>query len=59
MTCVSRTLYLAHGESNGEISGRSRYQNHSKRVVKNMEGRNVGTIGGKRSKQDLTNADDL
>ena len=35
-----------HGNSKGEIRGRSRQENHSKRV-RNMEERKVGTIRGK------------
>ena len=35
--------------SKGEGRGRSRYKNNGKRVVWNMEGRNVGTISGEKS----------
>ena len=45
--CTSHLGYLAHGNSKGEIRGRSRYKNNSKRVVRYMEGMNVGTIRGK------------
>ena len=59
MRCVSHTGYLAQENSKGEIRGRSRNQNNSKRVVWNMEARNVGTIRVKRPKQDLTRVKDL
>ena len=38
--------------------GRSRHKSNSERVVRNMEGRNVGTKG-KNPKQDLTSAKNL
>ena len=57
--CVFYTGYLAHGNSKGEIRGRSRHRNNSKRVVRNLEERNVGTIRGKSSKQGITSSKDL
>ena len=57
--CVSRIGYLAHENSNGEIRGRSRNEDHSKRVVRNLEEKNVGTIRGESPKQGLTSAKDL
>ena len=42
--CVSHTGYLAHGNSEGEARGRSRYKYITNTVVRNMEERNVGTI---------------
>ena len=57
MRCISHTGYLAHGNSKDEIRGRSRHKNHSHRVVRNMEERNVGTKGG--LKQDIISAEDL
>ena len=47
-----------HGNSKGKTKGRSRYNNHSNRVVRNMEERNVGTKG-KSPKQDLTSPKEL
>ena len=47
MRCVSHTEYLVHGNSKGEARGRSRHKNNSKRVVTNMEERNVDTISRK------------
>ena len=57
MGCVSYTD-PAYGNSKGEAGGRSRHENNSERL-RNMEGRNVGTIRRKSSKQDLTSAEDL
>ena len=42
-----------------EIRGRSRHQNQSKRIVWNMEERNVGNISGKSPNQGLISAIDL
>ena len=48
----SHAEYLAHGNSKDEARGRNRHKNESKRGVRNLEERNVGT---KRSrKQGLT-----
>ena len=47
--CVSHTGYLTHGNSTSEARGRNRHQNISKRVVRRMEERNVGTNGGEES----------
>ena len=55
--CVTHTVYLAHGNSNGEARGRSIHKNNA-RVVINLEERNVGTKR-KSPKQDLTSAKDL
>ena len=41
MGCVFLTGYLAHGNRKGEARGKSRYKNNSKRVVKNLEERNI------------------
>ena len=38
-------VYLMHGSSKGEARKRSRHQNNSHRVVRNMEEMNVGTEG--------------
>ena len=35
--------YFAHVNSKGEVKGRNRRKNNSKRVVGNLEERNVGT----------------
>ena len=57
--CVSHTAeYLTHGNSKSEARGISRHMSNSKRVVRNMEERNVGTKG-KSPKRDLTSAKDL
>ena len=45
--------------SNGETWETIRLMNHSKRVLWNMEGRNMGIIKGKVPKQGLTSAKDL
>ena len=46
--------YLEHGNSKGEVR-RRRQKNTSKRVVRNMEGRNVGTKKNRKiPKQDPT-----
>ena len=55
---VSDTGYLAHWNSKGGARGRSRHKHNSKRVVRNLEERNVGTKG-KSPKQDLSTAKDL
>ena len=54
MRCVSHTLYLAHGNSEGEARGRNRHRNYE-RLVRNLE------EGTKREspKQGLTSAKDL
>ena len=54
--CASQTGYLAHGNSKSEASGRSRYKNNSKRVVRKIEKRNVRT-NRKSPKQGLINAE--
>ena len=46
------------GNSKGETRGGRRHKNNNKRVVKNIEEKNVGTKG-KRPKQDLTSAKSL
>ena len=43
----------------GEARGRSKHENNSYRVVRNMEGITVGTIKVKSPKQGLTSAKDL
>ena len=43
--------HLTNGNSKGEVRGSSRHRNNSKRVVRNLEERNVGTKG-KSLKQD-------
>ena len=40
---VYNRVYLAHGNSKGEITGRSGHKSNSKRVVRNLEERNEGT----------------
>ena len=55
---MSYTGYLAHENNKSDIKGRSRHKNNSKRVVRILEKRNVGTKE-KSSKQDLTSAEDL
>ena len=55
---VCHTVYLAHGNSNGEIRERSRHQTESKIVVRNLEERNVGTKE-KSPRQGPTSAIDL
>ena len=47
-----------HGNSKAEAKGRSSYQNHCERVVKNIEERNVD-MKWKSSKQGLASAEDL
>ena len=44
---VSHTGYLTYGNIKDEIAGSSRHQNHSKKVVRNIEEIYVGTIRGK------------
>ena len=51
------TVYLAHENSKGEGTGRSRHKNIA-RGVRNLEERNTGTKG-KSLKQGLTSAKDL
>ena len=41
--CVSHTRYLAHENSDGEA--RDEHKSNSKRVVRNLEEKNVGTKG--------------
>ena len=53
------TVYLAHGNNKDEGRVRNRHKHNSERVVQNMERRNVGSIGGKSSKQGLIIAKDL
>ena len=43
-------------EQQGEARRRSRHKNNSKRVVTNIDGRNEGSMMGKRPKQGLTSA---
>ena len=43
--CVQHTGYMEHGNSKGEAEGKSRHDNNSKRVIRNMEERNAGTKG--------------
>ena len=50
--------HIMHGNSKGEASVRNRYKNNSKRVVRNLEERNVG-MKGKSPKQGLTSTKDL
>ena len=52
--CVS----LEHGNSKGEVRGRSRHENNSERVVRNLKERNVG-MKRKTPIQGLTSAQDL
>ena len=51
--------YLVHENSKSQIRGRSGHKNNSKRVVKNIEGRDVGTLRGKSFDQTKTSAKDL
>ena len=55
---MCHTGTFAHGNRKGEAKGRNRHKKNSKRVVRNLEGKNVGTKG-KNPKQDLTSAEDL
>ena len=55
--CVSHTGYGSHGNSKGEIRGRSRHDNHSKIVARKMGERNVGTIRGRVGKVQLSPKD--
>ena len=43
---VSHTGHLAHRNREGEVRGRSRHKSNSKSVIRNMEGRKVGTMRG-------------
>ena len=43
----------------GAIRGRSRHKNNGKRVVRNVEGRNMSNIRGKSPKQSLASAEDI
>ena len=47
MDCVSHTGYLAHEKSESEAKVKSRHQNYSKQVVRNMEEKEIGTKGQK------------
>ena len=47
MRYVSNTEYLAHGNNKGDTRGRSRDKNYNKKIVRNQENTNVGTIGRK------------
>ena len=40
--CVPHTGYFARENRKSEAGGRSRHKNNSKRVVQNLEERNVG-----------------
>ena len=51
------TLYLAHGNSKGEVRGRNRHKNNE-RVVRNLEKKNVD-MKEKSPEQDLTSAKNL
>ena len=54
----ARGVYPTQYTSKGEARGKSRHKYNSKRV-RNMEGRNVGTISGKSPKQGLTSDKNL
>ena len=56
--CASHTGYLARGNSKDEERGKNRHKNNSKRVVRNLKERNVGTKG-KSPTQVLTSAENL
>ena len=56
---VSHAGYIANKDSKGEVRGRSRHKNNSKRVVINLEEINVGAIRRKNPKQGLTSGKDL
>ena len=45
--------YLAYGNSKGEVTGRTKRRNNSKKVVRNLEKMNVSTNG-----KNLTSAKD-
>ena len=49
--CIE-TGYLALGNCEDEMKVKNRHKNHSKRVVRNVEGRNEGTIREKSSNKD-------
>ena len=51
-------MYLAHGNSKGKARGRNSPKNNSRRLVRNLEERDVGTKG-KSPKRDLSSAEDL
>ena len=57
MKCVFHTGFFVHGNSKGETRERCRYPNNSKRVIRNLEERNVGTKG--KSPNDVTSAEVL
>ena len=54
----TRSVYPIHENSKSEARGRSRHKSKSKRVVRNLEERNVSTKV-KSLKQGLTSAKDL
>ena len=57
--CIPYMRYSAHGNSKGEARARNRHNlEKCKRVVRNLEERNVGTKG-KSFKQGLISAKDL
>ena len=41
----SYTVYLTHGNSKGEGRGRNWHKNNSKRAVRDLKERNMGTKG--------------
>ena len=51
--CLPHRIPRASGNSKGEIRGGRRHKNHSNRVARNLEERNVCTKG-KNHKQDVT-----
>ena len=58
MWCVSHTGYFAHENSEGEARGGNRHKNKSRRVVRDLEEKNVGTKK-ESPKQVLTCDEDL
>ena len=56
--CVSHTGNLVCGCIKGEARGSSRYQNNSRKVIRNMENRNVETTPWKILKRGLISAKD-
>ena len=55
--CIPHKI-LAHGSSKNETGERSRHKNNSKRAVRNLEKRNVGTKR-RRPRQGLKSAEDI
>ena len=55
---VCMYVYHAHRKYKREVRGRSRYKKH-KRVIRNLDVRNVGTIRVKNPKQGLISSKDL